>query len=175
MPLTEENWAGEIKAFSICAMIKCPAKQRSCNCQTASGAYICRMANLQQRCLLSFLSSAEAPQMEGDLPRHVCSTIHPSSPIHHLFLIRVTGSAGVYPKGRNTPQTPPPQPPQLIFYSEWKHKKKKGAVLRSGVILEAVHFDTHQQRHVSSLAARREEELCSHTWNTEENQDLNVN
>lgn len=174
MPLTEENWAGEIKAFSICAMIKCPTNQHSCNCHNASDAYICSIDNLQQRYLFCFLSSAEAPQMEGDLPRHVCSTIHPSSPNHHLFLIRVTGSAGVYPRGRNTPQTAPP-PHQLIFYSEWKHKKKKEVVLRSGVILEAVHFDTHQQRHVSSLAERREEELCSHTWNTEENQDLNVN
>lgn len=138
MPLTEENWAGEIKAFSICSMIKCPANRRSCNCQNASDAYICRMANLQQRCLLCFLSSAEAPQMEGDLPRHVCSTIHPSSPIHHLFLIRVTGSAGVYPKGRNTPQTSPPPPPAhpptyLLFRMKAQKEKRSSSALRSNL------------------------------------------
>lgn len=102
--------------------------------------------------------------MEGDLPRHVCSTIHPSSPHHHLSLIRVTGSAGVHPKGRNTPRTTSPQKTLIFFRMKTKKKKdQKKVVLRYAVILEAVHSDTYQQRLVSSLAEGRGAKLCSHT------------
>lgn len=97
--------------------------------------------------------------MEGDLPRHVCVTIHPSSPHHHLSLIRVTGSAGAHPKVRNTPRTPSPKK----HLSSIQNENQKKVVLCYAVILEAVHFDTYQRRHVSSLAEWRGEQLCSHT------------
>lgn len=69
--------------------------------------------------------------MEGDLPRHVCVTIHPSSPHHHLSLIRVTGSAGAHPKVRNTPRTPSPKKHLSSIQNE--NQKKSSSVLCSNL------------------------------------------